>query len=147
MSLLNSILGSGAQNAAQGLQGAVGTSQLGQNQLGQAPWGSVAIANAQLSQQQYTMALQGAASQHTNKIVGNVAIAATSKELDHEAYSTSIENLVNLWVTRFGNEWIDLTTIEDDDFFNLAYRRLKQMGELEVHYLTDRARYVCRRPE
>ena len=148
MSLLNSILGSGAQNAAQGLQGAVGSSQLGQNQLGtQVTWGNSAIANAQLSQQQYNMALQGASQQHTGKIVGNVAIAATSKELDHEAYNTSIENLINLWVTRFGNEWIDLTTIEDDDFFNLAYRRLKQMGELEVHYLTDRARYVCRRPE
>lgn len=148
MSLLNSILGSGAQNAAQGLQGAVGSSQLGQNQLGtQVAWGNSAVASVHMAQQQYNMALQGAASQHTNKIVGNVAIAATSKELDHEAYSTSIENLVNLWVTRFGNEWIDLTTIEDDDFFNLAYRRLKQMGELEVHYLTDRARYVCRRPE
>ena len=146
MSLLNSILGSGAQNAAQGLQGAMGTSQSGQAaQPGS--YFNVANGNMAAQQQQYNMALQGASQQHTGKIVGNVAIAATSKELDHEAYNTSIENLINLWVTRFGNEWIDLATIEDDEFFNLAYRRLKQMGELEVHYLTDRARYVCRRPE
>jgi hypothetical protein len=144
MSLLNSLFG-GSPYAAQGTQGAMGT-----NQLGQAAWGNSSIANAQLAQQQqqYNMALSTAASQqHTGKIVGNVATPSTSKELDHEAYNTSIENLINLWITRFGNEWIDLATIEDDEFFNLACRRLKQMGELEVHYLTDRARYVCRRPE
>ena len=144
MSLLNSLFG-GPPYAAQGTQGAVGT-----NQLGQAVWGNSSIANAQLAQQQqqYNMALSTAASQqHTGKIVGSIAIAATSTELEHEAYNTSIENLINLWVTRFGNEWTDLADVESDEFFSLAYRRLKQMGELEVHYLTDRARYVCRRPE
>ena len=150
MSLLNSLFG-GSPYAAQGLQGAMGTNQLGQNQLGQAAqpgsFFNVANGNMAAQQQQYNMALQGASQQHTGKIVGNVAIAATSKELDHEAYNTPIENLINLWVTRFGNEWIDLVTVEDDEFFRLAYQRLKQMGELEVHYLTDRARYVCRRPE
>ena len=146
MSLLNSLFG-GSPYAAQGTQGAMGTNQLGQNQLAQAPWGNTTVANAHMAQQQYNMALQGASQQHTGKIVGSVATPSTSKELDHEAYNTSIENLINLWITRFGNEWIDLATIEDDEFFNLACRRLKQMGELEVHYLTDRARYVCRRPE
>jgi hypothetical protein len=126
--MMNSLLN------AIGLQGAVGSAQN--------------VAGQQYAANQYTMAISNAAAQqHTGKIVGNVAIAATSKELDHEAYNTSIENLINLWITRFGNEWIDLATIEDEEFFNLAYRRLKQMGELEVHYLTDRARYVCRRPE
>ena len=44
-------------------------------------------------------------------------------------------------------KWIDLEDIEKDEFFAIAYKRLKQMGELEQHYLTDRARYVCRKPE
>lgn len=66
---------------------------------------------------------------------------------EHEAFNTSIATLLDLWVTRFGNEWIDLEDIENDEFFAIAYKRLKQMGELEQHYLTDRARYVCRKPE
>lgn len=66
---------------------------------------------------------------------------------EHEAFKTPVVTLLNLWLTRYGNEWIDLEDIEKDEFFSIAYKRLKQMGELEQHYLTDRARYVCRKPE
>ena len=66
---------------------------------------------------------------------------------EHEAFNTSVATLLDLWLTRYGNEWIDLEDIESDEFFAIAYKRLKQMGELEQHYLTDRARYVCRKPE
>jgi len=66
---------------------------------------------------------------------------------EHEAFNAPVATLLNLWLTRFGNEWIDLEDIEKDEFFTIAYKRLKQMGELEQHYLTDRARYVCRKPE
>ena len=66
---------------------------------------------------------------------------------EHEAFNTPINTLLDLWLTRFGNELIDLEDIEKDEFFSIAYKRLKQMGELEQHYLTDRARYVCRKPE
>lgn len=86
-------------------------------------------------------------STQSGRITGETHVPATSKDLEHEAYNVSVESLVNLWVTRWGNEWADLSEIEQDEFFRLAYRRLKQMGELETHYLTDRARYVCRRPE
>ena len=65
---------------------------------------------------------------------------------EHEAFKTPVVTLLNLWLTRYGNEWIDLEDIEKDEFFAIAYKRLKQMGELEQHYLTDRARYVCRKP-
>lgn len=66
---------------------------------------------------------------------------------EHEAFKTPVATLLNLWLTRYGNEWVDLEDIEKDEFFAIAYKRLKQMGELEQHYLTDRARYVCRKPE
>lgn len=66
---------------------------------------------------------------------------------EHEAFKTPVATLLNLWLTRYGNEWVDLEDIESDEFFAIAYKRLKQMGELEQHYLTDRARYVCRKPE
>lgn len=66
---------------------------------------------------------------------------------EHEAFNTPVSVLVDLWVTRFGNEWVDLDIIEEDKFFLIAYKRLRQMAQIEMHYLTDRARYVCRKPE
>lgn len=70
-----------------------------------------------------------------------------SVDLEKDVFKASIETLINIWVTRFGNEWVDLETIDEDDFFINAYKRLKQLGHLEQHYLTDRSRYVCRKPE
>ena len=139
MSLLNSLFGS---NAAQGLQGAIGGAQQAQNSL----FGT-SLANAAAQQQAYNYVLSGSNTTHTGKITGETHAPATSKELEHEAYNVAVDALIDLWVTRYGNEWVDLSEIEQDEFFRLAYRRLKQMGELETHYLTDRARYVCRRPE
>lgn len=69
-------------------------------------------------------------------------------DLEKDVFKIPIDTLLNLWVTRFGNEWVDLEAVIDgDDFFMNAYKRLKQMGLLEQHYLTDRSRYVCRKPE
>ena len=71
---------------------------------------------------------------------------SSSKELDSEAFTVPVERLIDLWVTKFGNEWVDMVDIATDAFFSGAYKRLKQLGELETHYLTDRSRYVCRKP-
>jgi len=66
---------------------------------------------------------------------------------EHAAFTAPISVLVDLWVTRFGHEWVDLDVVEEDEFFLIAYKRLRQMAQIEMHYLTDRARYVCRKPE
>ena len=145
MSLLNNLFGSGAQNAAQGMQGAMGSTQQAQNLL--APQQGNISFNPRMTLNSSGNLGIGAGQHTIGKITGETHSPATSKELEHEAYQSSVENLINLWVTRYGNEWIDLVDVEGDNFFRLAYRRLKQMGELETHYLTDRARYVCRRPE
>lgn len=147
MSLLNNLFGS---NAAQGLQGAIGGAQQAQNMGLQSAPGSWSIVNGgqiAAQQQAYNNTLSGSTTTHTGKITGEAHTPATSKDLEHEAYNVAVGSLIDLWVTRYGNEWTDLSEIESEDFFRLAYRRLKQMGELETHYLTDRARYVCRRPE
>lgn len=68
-------------------------------------------------------------------------------DLDGDAFRAPVSALVDLWVAKYGNEWVDLDTVSDDPFFGLAYKRLRSLGELELHYLTDRARYVCRKPE
>jgi len=71
----------------------------------------------------------------------------TSAMLESEAFNIPVNRLIDVWVARFGNKWIDLETLEGDEFFSSAFKRLKQLGEVEVHFLTDRARYVCRMPE
>ena len=68
------------------------------------------------------------------------------KDLQSEAFNTPIDTLIDLWLTRYGNEWVELERIQDDAFYVLAHKRLKSLGQLETHYLTDRARFVCRKP-
>ena len=42
---------------------------------------------------------------------------------------------------------MDLLEVTEDQFFQDAYTRMRREGELEVHFLTDRAKYVCRNPK
>jgi len=76
-----------------------------------------------------------------------VSSEITSAMLESEAFNVPIDSLINVWVIRFGHDWVELERIEEDAFFSSAFKRLKQLGEVEVHFLTDRARYVCRMPE
>jgi len=55
--------------------------------------------------------------------------------------------LIDLWVARWGHDWVDLLEVCEDQFFQDAYTRMRREGELEVHFLTDRAKYVCRNPK
>lgn len=57
----------------------------------------------------------------------------------------SLDVMHDLWEARWGNDWVSLEAIEADAFFSEAYRAMREAGEIETHYLTDRARYVCRR--
>ena len=71
----------------------------------------------------------------------------SGEDLASEVFSTPIETLINMWVTRYGNAWVDIADVMDDRFYGRVFKRLRSLSELEVHYLTDRARYVCRRHE
>ena len=55
--------------------------------------------------------------------------------------------LIDLWVARFGHEWVDLQEVVEDPFYKAAYDRMRREGELEIHFLTDRSKYVCRNPK
>jgi hypothetical protein len=57
-----------------------------------------------------------------------------------------IEVLADLWLLRFGDAWVDQDSICQDDFFRNAFIRLRQRGYIQQHFLTDRAKYVCRKP-
>lgn len=81
---------------------------------------------------------------------GHVVMATdrvSMADLNSEVFNAKIDDLINLWVTRYGNEWVDLIDIEQDEFYMRVYKRLRQLGQLEQHYLTDRSRFVCRKPE
>jgi hypothetical protein len=69
-----------------------------------------------------------------------------SEALESDAFALPVARLVDLWVTKFSNDWIDIAELQDDGFWHHVYVRLKSLGEVETHYLTDRARYVCRKP-
>lgn len=64
-----------------------------------------------------------------------------------ELLTTPMATLIDLWLTRYGNEWVDLEMVDNDEFFSKVFKQLKAVDGLEVHYLTDRTRYVCRKPE
>ena len=57
------------------------------------------------------------------------------------------ETLINLWVSRWGHDWVHLEDVDEDPFYSDVYYRLRVEGQLEVHFLTDRAKYVCRKAD
>lgn len=71
----------------------------------------------------------------------------TEEMLQHEAFEVPLDTLQDMWLHKFGNAWVTIEELEDDVFFKIAAERLRSTGRLESHYLTDRARFVCRKPE
>ena len=74
-------------------------------------------------------------------------MSLSSSELKCEQFDMSIEKLVNLWLAKYGNEWVDVVTVLNDNYYKYVYKRLKALSELEQHYLTDRSKFVCRKPD
>jgi hypothetical protein len=68
------------------------------------------------------------------------------EELESLPFNTPIETLLNLWIARFGNDWVDVNEVLAEEFYGLTYKRLKSVGQLETHYLTNKSRFVCRKP-
>lgn len=77
----------------------------------------------------------------------DIAMEIDEAQLNSEVFSTPIDTLANVWTTKYGDRWVDLDEITDDKFFGLVYKRLYQRGMIETHYLTNKAKYVCRVPE
>jgi hypothetical protein len=92
-----------------------------------------------------TVSHQGGPFGTTGKTVyGNFVNSVDLKE--NEAFNTDVQTLSDLWLAKWGNEWVDLSDLQEDKFWTVACERLKQLGMIEQHYLTDRAMHVCRRP-
>ena len=64
------------------------------------------------------------------------------------AYNVDPETLANLWVVRFGKDWVDAENIGDEDKEDIWWRhaanRLRELGYLEMHTLASSYRVVLR---
>lgn len=56
-------------------------------------------------------------------------------DLDHVVFKTPIEDLVNMWLARFGREWVDKQEVLDDEFFEWVALRLRGVARLEEHVI------------
>lgn len=75
-------------------------------------------------------------------------IALMSEDIGkHPVYQMTVQALTDLWLTRYGHDWVDADDVANDPFYSHAMKRLHGLGVLEYHYLSDRQRYVCRKPE
>lgn len=63
-------------------------------------------------------------------------------------YNLDVETLVNLWIVRFGKEWVGneaVDEVEDDvDFWRHLANRLRDLGRMEMHTLASSYRVVLR---
>lgn len=50
----------------------------------------------------------------------------------------TVEAMVDLWTVRYGNAWVLGTVVNSDTTYGPMYARLKQLGKVETHYLTDK---------
>ena len=64
------------------------------------------------------------------------------------AYNVDPETLANLWVVRFGKDWVDAENIgaedKEDIWWRHAANRLRELGYLEMHTLASSYRVVLR---
>ena len=62
-------------------------------------------------------------------------------------YNIDPETLSNLWVVRFGKEWVGTEAVanaEETEFWQHASNRLRELGYLEMHTLASSYRVVLR---
>lgn len=76
--------------------------------------------------------IDGAVQAHHFILEGERQIKSTS-DLDHAVFKTSIEDLSNLWLAKYGVDWINKEVVTNDEFFGWAVLRLKNAGKLEEH--------------
>jgi hypothetical protein len=80
-------------------------------------------------------------------LVVEMAMALSESELRCEQFDMPVERLINLWLAKYGNDWVDVALVLNDNYYKYVYKRLKALNELEQHYLTDRSKFVCRKPD
>jgi hypothetical protein len=99
--------------------------------------GSIGIANATTQQQAlaYQQALQAQA-------LGDRPSHAFDPK--NPAWDASISTITDLWLAKFGNEWVSEDVLNNDTFFSIAATRLYKLNRLERHMVPDKFHSVYR---
>jgi hypothetical protein len=63
---------------------------------------------------------------------------------DNPAWSESVSTIVDLWLAKFGDGWVEGSELENDIFFSIIATRLIKLNRLEKHHLPDRFYCVYR---
>lgn len=79
--------------------------------------------------------------------INETASCLQEHELAGSLFEMKIDDVINLWLAKYGNEWVDVFEVKHDSYYKYVYARLKAVSELEQHYLTDRSKFVCRKPD
>ncbi len=61
----------------------------------------------------------------------------TEADLSNEAFNTPVETLVNLWLARYGDAWIDKSTVLGEKFFEITAQRLIRLSRMEEYTVID----------
>jgi hypothetical protein len=61
----------------------------------------------------------------------------TEKDLRHEGMKAPLSALVDMWIVRWGSEWVNETEFQEDDFWRIALVRLTGANKLEKHNLAN----------
>jgi hypothetical protein len=68
----------------------------------------------------------------------------TEQDLRHEGMKAPLSALVDMWVVRWGSEWVSETEFQEDDFWRIALVRLTGANKLEKHNLANQYMSVYR---
>jgi len=66
------------------------------------------------------------------------------QDLQHDAMKAPLSSLVDMWVVRWGGEWVGEGYFQEDDFWRLALIRLVGANKLEKHNLANHYNSVYR---
>jgi hypothetical protein len=66
------------------------------------------------------------------------------QDLQHDAMKAPLSALTDMWVVRFGGEWVSEADFQEDDFWRLALIRLVGANKLEKHHLASQYAAVYR---
>lgn len=58
-------------------------------------------------------------------------------DLDHAVFKTPVEALINMWVAKYGEDWVSKDLVLDDPFFEWAAMRLRSLSKLEEQSFTE----------
>jgi hypothetical protein len=66
------------------------------------------------------------------------------QDLQHEAMKAPLSALVDMWVVRWGGEWVSEAEFREEDFWRLALIRLTGANKVEKHNLANQYDAVYR---